>query len=60
MSREAGEPTRKNASWSQPPSMTSFSRSLRPNSSATAERFGESRFWSAYRNIAVRVSRTTA
>ena len=59
MIRLAGEPTTKKASWSQPPSMRSFSRSSRPNSSATALRLGERRFWSAYRNMAVSVRRPT-
>ena len=44
MTSEAGEPTTKNASWSHPPSLTSFSRSEKPNSSAAWLRLGARRF----------------
>ena len=44
MTSDAGDPTTKNASCSHPPSLTSFSRSEKPNSSAAALRLGASRF----------------
>jgi hypothetical protein len=44
MMSDAGAPTTKNASCRYPPRYRSFSRSSKPNSSATAERLGESRF----------------
>ena len=59
MIKLAGDPTTKNASWSHPASFTSFSRSEKLNSSAACERFGESKFWSAYKNAEVVVIKNT-
>ena len=59
MIKLAGDPTTKNASWSHPASFTSFSRAEKLNSSAACERFGESKFWSAYKNAEVVVIKNT-
>jgi len=59
MIKLAGDPTTKNASWSHPASFTSFSRSEKLNSSAAWDKFGESKFWSAYKNAEVVVIKNT-
>ena len=59
MIKLAGDPTTKNASCNHPASFTSFSRSEKLNSSAAWDRFGESKFWSAYKNAEVVVIKNT-
>ena len=59
MIKLAGDPTTKNASCNHPASFTSFSRSEKLNSSAAWDKFGESKFWSAYKNAEVVVIKNT-
>jgi hypothetical protein len=59
MIKLAGDPTTKNASCNHPASFTSFSRSEKSNSSAAWDKFGESKFWSAYKNAEVVVIKNT-